>query len=139
MDLPELNEENAPIGTPLRQYTICYTPEVVQQYLDRGGETPAMYMADGVQLVPPGQLMGAYGRLIHETFHYQTGVHVSSEMTLKRMPKVGETASVTGEIVRLSERNGDKYVTFSVVLDDEAGGRLASIEHTSIYKLRSRA
>ncbi len=139
MDLPELNEANAPVGTPLRAYTITYSPEVVQQYLNRGGESGELYTINGEQRVPPGQLMGAYGRLIHETFHYETGVHVSSEMTLTRTPPVGTTVTVTGEVMRMFERNGDKYVTFSVVLHDEANAPVASIEHTSIYKLRSRA
>jgi hypothetical protein len=137
--LPELNEANAPVGTPLRTYSITYSPEVVQNYLDRGGETADLYMVDGVQLVPPGQLMGAYGRLIHDTFHYETGVHVSSEMSLTKTPPVGTTVNVTGEVLNLFERNGDKYVTFSVVLNTEAGEPVASIDHTSIYKLRSRA
>ncbi len=139
MDLPVLNETNATPGTPLRPYGITYDEGQIRQFLARTDELIESYKHDGVLHVPPGLLMGAYGRLIHETFHYETGVHVSSNISITRVPHAGEPVHVSGEILRLFERNGDKYVTFSVNLSTETGERLASIEHTSIYALRPRA
>lgn len=139
MDLPALNETNAAPGAPLNPYDITYGEEQIKQFLARGDERIESYEHDGVLHVPPGLLMGAYGRLIHETFHYETGVHVSSNMTVTRVPNAGEPVRVSGEILRLFERNGDKYVTFSVNLASQSGERLASVEHTSIYALRPRA
>jgi hypothetical protein len=82
--------------------------------------------------------LGAYGRLIHETFHYEAGVHVSSEMDLRRAAKLGETVAVSGNALKLFERNGDKYITFDVIITGPDGERLARVEHTSIYALRPR-
>jgi hypothetical protein len=138
MDLPALNETNAAPGTPLRPYDLTYSESQIQQFLARTDESLESYIYDGTLHVPPGQLMGAYGRLIHESFHYQAGVHVSSQAEITRVPVADEPLRVTGEILRLSERNGDKYVTFSVLIDTETGERLAKIEHTSIYQLRAR-
>lgn len=139
MDLPALNEANCPPGTPLRPYDLTYGDEQVRQFLARTGESIESYAYEGTTHVPPGMLMGAYGRLIHESFHYQAGVHVSSQLEFERVPRVDEPLRVTGDVVRLFERNGDKYVTFTVVLSTPAGEQLARTEHTSIYQLRPRA
>lgn len=140
MNLPEMNEDNAKPGTRLTEYAITYDDEAIGQYLARSGEAPDAYVVDGVMTVPPGMFLGAYGRLIHGSFHYETGVHTASEMSLHRCPPVGTEAMVRGEILRTFERNGDKYVTFSVRVESAATNeRFAEIEHTSIYKLRSRA
>lgn len=136
--LPELNDANCPAGTPLKPYQITYDQEQLQKYLDRTGERAEDYQIDGRQLIPPGMFLGAYGRLIHETFHYQAGVHVSSDLDLRRSATLGETVTVSGNALRLFERNGDKYVTFDVIITDESGERLARVEHTSIYALRPR-
>lgn len=138
-ELPPLNEENALPGTPLKSYQVSYTADVLMPLLSRTGESLEAYVIKGVPVVPPAAFLGAYGRLIHETFHYTTGVHVSSDMKLYRPVPVGTQVRVTGEILRLHERNGDKYVTFTVNISDEAGDRVAEIEHSSIYAFRSRA
>ena len=138
MDLPALNPENCPPGTPLKPYQQTYDAEQLQKYLDRTGEAAADYVEGGKQLVPPGMFLGAYGKLIHDTFHYEAGVHVSSDMELRRPAALGETVTVSGNALRLFERNGDRYVTFDVVLTDAQGERLARVEHTSIYALRPR-
>jgi hypothetical protein len=133
-----MNEENAPAGKPLNSYEIVYDQAAIDAYLARGGESAALYTHDGTLTVPPGMFLGAYGRLIHETFHYEAGVHTASQLTVHRCPPVGTKATVSGEIIRTFERNGDKYVTFSVRVAD-AEGPCAEVEHTSIYGLRSRA
>lgn len=139
MDLPELNEANCPPGTPLNPYQITYGEAQIRQYLSRTGETEDDYTIDGWLTVPPGVLLGAYGRLIHGTFHYEAGVHVSSDMDLRRTPKLDEPVTVSGNALRLFERNGDRYVTFDVIVTDSSGERLARVEHTSIYALTPRA
>jgi len=137
-DLPPLNEENAGPGTPLTPYHVTYGTEFIDPLLRRTGESLDRYAYDGVPIVPPSVFLGAYGRLIHETFHYTTGVHVSSDMRVCRPAPVGTKARVSGEVLRLYERNGDKYVTFQVNIDNEAGDRIAEVEHSSIYEFRSR-
>jgi hypothetical protein len=82
--------------------------------------------------------LGAYGRLIHGTFHYEAGVHTASELSISRALPEGTKAKVSGEVLKTFERNGDKYVTFNVVISDDVG-EAARVEHTSIYGLRSRA
>ena len=139
MDLPELNEENCIPGAPLRPNTVVYDEAFVSNALARTGESIEDYKAGGRSLVPPMVFFSAYGRLIHETYHYETGVHVSSEMNLIKVPELGTTGRVTGEVLRLFDRNGSKYVTFKVVVnDDSSGDLLAEVEHTSIYKLAPR-
>ena len=138
MELPEMNEQNARPGTPLTPYEVVYDRAAIEQYLDRSGEPIDPYMHEGELTVPPGMYLGAYGRLIHGTFHYEAGVHTSSELTIKKCPPAGTKAIVSGEVLKMFERNGDKYVTFNVVVTD-GGGVCAAIEHTSIYGLRSRA
>ncbi len=139
MSLPALSEETCAPGTPLNPYQHTYTPEAIQQYINRTGETAQMYRIDGQQYAPTGMFLGAYGRLIHETFHYEAGVHVSSEMQLTRAAREHETVTVSGNALRLWERNGDKYITFEVIITGQDGGPLARVEHTSIYALRKRA
>jgi hypothetical protein len=138
MELPPLNETNCPPGTPLKPYQLTYDREQLRKYLDRTGETEADYQVDGQQVVPPGMFLGAYGRLIHETFHYEAGVHVSSDLELRRVANLGETVTVSGNALKLFERNGDKYVTFDVIITGTDGDRLARVEHTSVYALRPR-
>lgn len=138
MDLPVMNEENATPGMALKTYEMTYDEATISAYLARGAEPAELYTHDGVLTVPPGMFLGAYGRLIHETFHYEAGVHTASQLTVHRCPPVGTKATVSGEIIRTFERNGDKYVTFSVRVAD-ADGLCADVEHTSIYALRSRA
>lgn len=138
MELPVLNEANCPPGTPLKPYEITYGAAQIRAYLDRTGESEQDYTVDGRLTVPPGMLLGAYGRLIHETFHYEAGVHVSSDMNLHRAPILDDTVTVSGNALRLFERNGDKYITFDVIITDGDGERLARVEHTSIYALRPR-
>lgn len=138
-DLPPLNEANAGQGTPLKPYEVTYDVDFIAPLLSRTGESLDGYIYDGVAIVPPSVFLGAYGRLIHETFHYTTGVHVSSDMKVCLPAPVGTKAQVSGEVLRLYERNGDKYVTFQVSIDDETGGRIATVEHSSIYAFRPRA
>jgi len=134
-----MNEENAPAGTPLTPYTVTYDRAAIDQYLARSGEPAEPYIHVGRLTVPPGMFLGAYGRLIHGTFHYEAGVHTSSEMAVAKCPPEGTVATVSGEVLRTFEQNGDKYVTFTVVVSDEAGDVCARMEHSSIFSLRSRA
>lgn len=138
-DLPPLNETTATPGTKLNAYDVTYDVPFIEEYLARTGESAADYTRGGQLLVPPGVFLASYGRLIHGSFHYTTGVHVSSDMKLMKAPPAGTHATVSGEVIRLTERNGDKYVTFSVNVTDGDGERVAEIEHVSIYALRSRA
>lgn len=139
MELPEMNEQNAQAGTPLTSYEVVYDEAAIDQYLSRSGEPKEPYVRDGKLTVPPGMYLGAYGRLIHGTFHYEAGVHTASELAIAKCPPVGTKATVSGSVLRTFERNGDKYVTFNVVVTDEGGQTCATVEHTSIYGLRSRA
>jgi acyl dehydratase len=138
MNLPPLNEETGKPGTPLNPYEVTFDRAFVQGFLDKTGESADDYAVAGQPVVPPGIYLAAYGRLIHESFHYTAGVHVSSDMKVLAMAPVGTKATVSGEVLGLSERNGDKYVTFSVNVTDTTGTRLAEIEHVSIYALRPR-
>ncbi len=139
MNLPEMNEQNAQAGTVLNTYQVAYDRAAIEQYLARSGEPMEPYVHNGVLTVPPGMYLGAYARLIHGTFHYEAGVHTASEMEVYSCPDEGVLATVSGEIVRTFERNGDKYVAFTVRVSDAGGRLLAKVEHTSIYGLRSRA
>jgi hypothetical protein len=134
-----MNETNAAPGTTLTPYSITYDRTAIEAYLDRSGEPAAPYLRDKGLTVPPGMFLGAYGRLIHGTFHYEAGVHTASQMSVLRCPDVDEEVTVSGQVKRTFERNGDKYVVFDVVLNDSNGNTCATVEHTSIYGLRSRA
>ncbi|MCC6388430.1 MAG: hypothetical protein IT302_13730 [Dehalococcoidia bacterium] len=136
--LPPLTEETARPGTPLNAYEVTFDAPFVQAFLDKTGERAETYTVDGRALVPPGIYLAAYGRLIHETFHYTAGVHVSSDMKVHVAAPVGTKATVSGEVVGLSERNGDRYITFTVNVTSSGGERLAEVEHVSIYALRPR-
>jgi hypothetical protein len=134
-----MNEANAAPGTPLTSYDVVYDKEAIAQYLARSGEPGSLYVHGGKSTVPPGMFLGAYGRLIHGTFHYEAGVHTASELSILKCIPEGTNATVSGTVLTTFERNGDKYVTFSVVVSDETGEPCAKVEHTSIYGLRSRA
>jgi len=136
--LPPLNEENAPAGTPLNTYETSWSREMIEQYLARTGESLAAYTLDGRLRVPPVILLGCYARLIHETFFYETGVHTSSDLTLRRLPFEGETVRVSGAIGEYFEKNGNIYVRFSVVIRSLDGEPLAEVGHVSIYKFRPK-
>ena len=135
MDLPELNEENCRPGTVLRSHDVAYDAAEIGAYLERTGESAEAYRHAGRLRVPPGMLLGQPIRLIHNNFHYETGVHVSSHLRLHRLPDEGQRFTVSGRVAGLSERNGNKYVTLVVSFSDGSGATLASIEHVSIYKL----
>ncbi len=139
MEIPPLNEETGKPGTKLRSYEVTYDRAFVESFLEKTGESIESYRQNGGYVVPPGVFLGAYGRLIHESFHYTAGVHTSSEIRSLKPAPLGSHVTVTGEVVRLSERNGDKYVTFTVVVTGDDGTVYADIEHSSIYALRSRA
>jgi len=136
--LPELNEQNAPPGTPLKPYDVTYAQAELERFCGSTGEPLSSYAHAGATYVPPGLLARTYGPLIHETFHYTTGVHVSSDLTLRRPVLVGETLHVSGAIAEHFERNGNTYVRFSIVIEDDAGRPVANVEHVSIYALRPR-
>jgi len=139
MSLPPLNAETAAPGTPLNGYDVTYDREVLEKYAERTGEDLDLYVVDGRQRVPTGVLFGAYGKLIHETFHYEAGVHTSSELELVRAPWMDEPLRVEGTVQELFERNGNKYVRFSVeVSNRETGERVATVMHTSIYALQKK-
>lgn len=138
MDLPELNEANAPAGTPLNPYDVTFDREAIERYCGQTDETVAGYEHDGALLVPSGLLARTYGRLIHETFFYTTGVHVSSDLRALRPAVAGEPLRVSGRIAEHFERNGNKYVRFAIAIDDAARQPVATVEHVSIYKLAPR-
>ena len=138
-DLLPLNPENAPVGTQLKTYTVTFDREAAATALARTGETPEQYELDGALRVPPLLLLGCYGRLIHESFHYETGVHVSSELTLHALPRLNEPLTVSGAIEEYSERGGSKYVRFSVNVAGADGTPAATVQHVSIYALQARA
>lgn len=138
--LPDLTEESAAPGTALNGYDRTINREEIERFLGRTGESLDAYTIDGALTVPPGMLMGLYGPLIHGTFHYEAGVHVSSEMTLNRVPHADQALRVDGRILDRFEKNNNKYVTFSVEVSEAASGeRLATVHHTSIYALHGRA
>lgn len=137
-DLPELNEQNAPPGTPLKPYDLTVDRAAIERHCSSTGESPTNYEHDGRLHVPPGLLAGTYGRLIHETFFYTTGVHVSSDLTLNRPVLAGEPLHVSGAIAEHFERNGNKYVRFAIAIHDADRRPVANVEHVSIYKLRPR-
>jgi hypothetical protein len=136
--LPELNRENAAPGTSLRSYQVTFGEKEITAYVGRTGETVDAYRTNRGVNVPPGLLMACYGRLIHETFFYQTGVHVSSNMKIHRLPVQGDPLEVTGQVLDLFSHNGNEYVKFSVNVASAAGEPLAEIEHVSIYKFKAR-
>jgi len=136
--LPPLTEESAAPGTALTGYDRTITREDIETFIARTGESLEDYTVDGALTVPPGMLMGLYGRLIHGTFHYQAGVHVSSELTLDGAVHADQPLRVEGRVLDLFEKNGNKYVTFSVEVADASGQRLATVHHTSIYSLRAK-
>jgi hypothetical protein len=137
--LPELNEQNAPPGTPLKPYDLTIDRAAIERHCASTGEPPTNYEYEGRLRVPPGLLAGTYGRLIHDTFFYTTGVHVSSDLTLNRPVLVGEPLRVSGAITEHFERNGNTYVRFTIAVHDADGRPVAHVEHVSIYKLRPRA
>lgn len=137
-NLPELNEANAPAGTPLTPYEVTFGEREILTYLERTSESIDAYRLDGRARVPPGMLLACYGRLIHESFFYQTGVHVSSDLAISRLPWQDEPLRVAGRIREHFERNGSSYVRFSVEVGTAAGEPLATVEHVSIYKLKPR-
>lgn len=136
--LPPLTEQTAAPGTALNGYDRTITREDISTFVDRTGESLEDYTVDGVLTVPPGMLMGLYGPLIHGTFHYQAGVHVSSALTVTRVPEAEQPLRIEGSVQEIFEKNGNKYVTFSVEISDRAGDRLATVHHTSIYQLRAK-
>jgi hypothetical protein len=138
-DLPELNEQNAPPGTPLKAYELIVDRAAIERHCSSTGEAVTNYERDGRLHVPPGLLAGTYGRLIHDTFFYTTGVHVSSDLTLNRPVLAGEPLRVSGAIAEHFERNGNKYVRFTIAIQDAERRAVAGVEHVSIYKLRPRA
>lgn len=138
MDLPELNEENAPSGTPLKPFEVAFDRAAIERYCGQTGESVADYEHDGALLVPSGLLAGTYGRLIHDTFFYTTGVHVSSDLKAQRPARAGEALRVSGEIAEHFERNGNTYVRFAIAIEGDGGQPVANVEHVSIYKLAPR-
>lgn len=138
-DLPVITPETAAPGTPLNGYERTITLADLETFVSRTGESLDDYRTDGVLVVPAGMLMGLYGLLIHGTFHYEAGVHVSSELSVTRAPLVGEPFRVGGQVIELFEKNGNKYVTFSVEATSMAGEPLSRVEHTSIYALRKKS
>lgn len=137
-ELPPLSEETARPGTPLRPYSVTYDEPFLATFLAKTGETLDDYRDESGARVPPGVFLGAYARLLHETYHYEAGVHVSSDLAIRKAPALGTHATVTGEVVRLFERSGDKYVVVGLAVTDDAGEVLATVEHTSIYQFKSR-
>ena len=137
--LPPLTEQTARPGSPLNGYSRTITPDDIATFVGRTGESIDDYAVGGQLTVPPGMLMGLYGPLIHGTFHYEAGVHVSSDLRLNRVPTAGEQLSIEGRVLDLFEKNGNKYVTFSVEVSTPDGDPLATVDHTSIYALRKRA
>jgi hypothetical protein len=137
-ELPELNEQSAQPGTKLRPYAVTYDEPFVQGFLDKTGESLDAYRDESGTRVPPGIFLGAYARLLHETYHYETGVHVSSDLSIVKAPMMGTSATVSGEVVRLFEKNGDKYVVVQLAVTADSGEVLATVEHSSIYQLKSR-
>jgi acyl-coenzyme A thioesterase PaaI-like protein len=137
-DLPPLTEETAPPGTALKGYERTITRDDVAAFVGRTGETLDDYVVGGEATVPAGMLMGLYGPLSHGTFHYEACVHVSSELELDRVPRLDEPIRVEGRVLDLFEKNGNKYVTFSVEVSTLDGERLATVAHTSIYALRRK-
>jgi hypothetical protein len=139
MTLPPLTEETAAPGTALNAYDRTVTRDDVRAYVERTGEQLADYEDARGLTVPAGMLLGMYGPLIHGTFHYEAGVHVSSDLQLQRVPRVDEPLRVSGRVVDRFERNGSKYVTFTVEVAAAADGEpLATVVHTSIYALAAK-
>jgi len=136
--LAPLTEQSAAPGTALNGYDRTITREDIETFTGRTAESLDDYTVDGQLTAPPGMLMGLYGPLIHGTFHYEAGVHVSSELILNRVPHAEQPLRVEGRVLDLFEKNGNKYVTFSVEVSDTAGERLATVNHTSIYALRAK-
>ncbi|MCA9856646.1 MAG: hypothetical protein KC458_05160, partial [Dehalococcoidia bacterium] len=88
--LPPLTEETAKPGTALNGYDRTITRSDIETFVGRTGEDIGSYEEGGALSVPTGMLMGLYGPLIHGTFHYEAGVHVSSDLTVTRIPRAEE-------------------------------------------------
>src|SRR5262249_32955703 len=120
------------------RYEVAVGSAELDRYCGSTGESPAAYEHEGRQYVPPGLLAQTYGRLIHDTFFYTTGVHVSSDVTLKRPALAGEPLQVSGAIAEHFERNGNKYVRFTTAIEDGERRPVASVDHVSISRLKPR-
>lgn len=138
MELPPLNRTNCTPGMSLNEYDIRYDEEQITAYVNRTGESIEEYQSENGLTVPPGLIAAAYVRLIHETFHYQTGVHVSSKCRFFRPTLSGENLTIGGKVLDMFERGGNEYVTFSVEARTSEGEEVAYIEHTSIYALKPK-
>lgn len=139
MELQALTEASCPPGTVLRPYMISYGEQEIAQFLDRTGETVDAYRQGDRLYVPPGLLLGAYLRLLHGSFFYETGVHVSSRLTIQQAPLADQEIAVSGRCAANFERNGSKYVDVEITLRDSDGDTLATLEHVSIYQLKRPA
>jgi hypothetical protein len=93
-DLPPLTEQTAAPGTKLNGYDRTITRDNVETFVSLTSESVDSYLVEGELTVSAGMLMGLYGPLSHGTFHYEAGVHVSSELELGRVPRVDEPIRV---------------------------------------------
>jgi hypothetical protein len=120
------------LGTP----QLHLTPEAIAQYLERYGETLALYRGPSAPAHPAIHLDLA-NRALDRNVRLSPWIHVESDGRHVSAARAGERLEMRGRIKSLFEKKGHQFVELDLLLVAEGSRPVAAIRHVAIYQLRA--
>ncbi len=119
------------LGTP----ELHLTPEAAAQYLERYGETLALYRGPSAPAHPAIHLDLA-NRALDRNVRLSPWIHVESEGRHVSAARAGERLEMRGRIKSLFEKKGHEFVELDLLLVAQGSRPVATIRHVAIYQFR---
>lgn len=133
-DRPEPDEASLATGRRLSSRPLHLTVERLQQYLADIGETEPLYARE--ELVHPAFMLRLANLALKENVKLSAWIHAGSSIRHCGLARAGAWLSAHAEVAANYERNGHRFVDLDVVIAADAGGAVAQVRHTAIYRLR---
>ncbi len=122
------------VGTQLRSVTVTLQENWVRDYRAAVEDRTSWYdEAFATPIAPPAMLSLLSGKPLDATYEpVPGGIHAAQEFEFLRPMAVGETVTVSGQVVDKFERRGRTYVVVETYYHDAAGNLLARGRSASI-------
>lgn len=131
---PPAGEASLAEGTVLGSLTATFRADRAPEYLQQVGDELPLWQ-NGV--AHPGWLLLFANLILSSNVRLGPWIHVSSDVQLFRPVRDGDIVETRGQVARLFERKGHRFVELDLVLT-AAGEPAWHITHTAIYSVRPK-
>ena len=133
-----MTPETLPLGEDMPPMAVPISVEEAGAYADEYACDPDPRWRGPNARLHTGWISGRPTRLLRHTYHYNAGIHASSQIQQLAPAHAGQTVTVAGHISSAYQRKGHEYCLHDVAMFSASGELLTRIRQASIYQVAKR-